>query len=214
MKPTIPLTTEQRGFLNELESRLFFIYDPAFTEPYCNAIAKNGGARDIYRTENGKPVLYLRRHYIYRGPEREAMIHQFFLGDKGPLHDHPAASWGCILRVGYNERLCTHIDAAGKTQGEYEISRNPGDWSYRPASNANHDDFEGFHKVKLRDPKNDAGKVFTLFIMEKRNDNSWGFRDNSGRFVHYSDMNKQESTDKLQSEATNYGMGWFPQRIE
>lgn len=212
MKPTIPLSSNQLAFLNELESRVPFIFDPTFTEILCETIATKGGARDIYRTENGVPVLYLRRHYLYRGPEREAMIHQFFLGDKGPLHDHPAASWGCILRVGYNERLCTHIDENGKTQGEYEVSREPGDWSYRPASNKEHDDFESFHKVKLRQ-KEDGGQIFTFFVMEKRNDHSWGFRDNSGSFTHYLKMNKQEATDKLQSEATNYGMGWFPKRL-
>src|SRR5687767_1642634 len=65
-------------------------------------IKENGGCRDIYRNENGNPVLYLQRHYIYRDHNREIMLHRFFLGDKGPLHDHPASSWGTILQTGYN----------------------------------------------------------------------------------------------------------------
>ncbi len=211
MKPNIPLSAEQFAFLDELNCRLPNIN--YYYNDYCKRIADNGGARDIYRTENGKPVLYLRRHYIYRGPEREAMIHQFFMGDKGPLHDHPADSWGSILSVGYNERLCTHIDSAGITQGEYEISRLPRDWSYRPASNEDHSDFNSFHKVKLRDPASDAGKVKTLFIMEKRNNNSWGFRENDGKFTPYQEMNKKEKTDAIQSEADNYSYGWFPKRV-
>jgi hypothetical protein len=139
------------------------------------------------------------------------MIHQFFLGDKGPLHDHPADSWGRILKTGYHERLCTSI-VNGRTEGEYKADRRPGDWSYRPGSNKEHDNFEGFHKVKLRDPAKDAGNVFTFFVMEKRNPYSWGFRDNGGFFVPYLDMSKKEKTDSMQSEAHDYDYGWFPGR--
>lgn len=183
------------------------------TKQLAKTIEARGGCREIYRNENGKPVLYLKRYYIYRGPEREAMIHQFFLGDKGPLHDHPAASWGCILATGYYERLCTSISPNGRTEGEYEVDREPGDWSYRPASSVNHDDFRAFHKVKLRRPE-DSGNVFTFFVMEKRNENSWGFRDNDGKFVPFDQMNKNEKVDMVQSSPDDFGYGWFPKRVK
>jgi hypothetical protein len=210
LKPNIPLSYEQLDFLSEVHRRTF---NSLFDDPerWMKAIADNNGARDIYRNENGKPTLYLRRFYIYRGLDKEAMIHQFFLGDKGPLHDHPAASWGCILRVGYMERLCTHIEN-GRTEGEYQVNRTPGQWSARPASNEEHDNFDAFHKVKLRDPM-DAGSVITFFVMEKRNKNSWGFRDNDGSFVPFERMNKNEKVDTVQSLPDNYEYGWFPRRI-
>jgi len=210
LQPNIPLNPEQVSFLQELNIRTA---GSLFTSPevWMGVIARRDGARDIYRNENNRPVLYLRRHYLYRGPDREAMIHQFFLGDKGPLHDHPADSWGQILRVGYNERLCREI-VNGRTEGEYEVNRMPGDWSYRPASNENHDDFQGFHKVKLRNPVEDAGKVITFFVMEKRNTNSWGFRANDGVFVPFDQMNKSEKTEKVQSSPDDFGYGWFPTR--
>jgi hypothetical protein len=211
LKPTIPLSHEQNTFLLNLNN---VTLGSLWTDPeyWMQRIANEGGARDIYRTEAGKPVLYLRRHYLYRGPDREAMIHQFFLGDKGPLHDHPAASWGRILRVGYYERLCQGLDENGITYGEYNADRKPGEWSYRPASNENHDDFESFHKVKLRNPKADAGNVITFFVMEKRNANSWGFRANDGKFVPFAEMNKAENTEKVQSSPDDFGYGWFPVR--
>lgn len=207
--PNIPLTAEQLKFLDTVISETC---DTIWENPrkLMQLIASNGGARDIFRNENGKPVLYLRRFYIYRSPEREAMIHQFFLGDKGPLHDHPAASWGRILETGYYERLCTGI-VNGLTIGEYNVDRRPGDWSYRPASTPNHDNFEGFHKVKLRRPE-DAGSVITFFVMEKRNQNSWGFRNNDGQFVPFDAMNKSEKVDKVQSSPDDFGYGWFPTR--
>lgn len=219
--PSIPLNADQTAFLDELNaltnSELSYKY-----EGWANLIEANGGCREIYRKESGKTVLYLKRYYLFRSPTREAMIHQFFLGDKGPLHDHPADSWGRILDVGYYERLCTSITATGKfledgtplmrTEGEYEVDRKPGDWSYRPGSVAGHDNFDGFHKVKLRKPE-DAGKVWTFFVMEKRNENSWGFRDNDGKFVPFDQMNKQENVDSMQSSPDQYGYGWFPRRI-
>ena len=212
--PSIPLNADQTAFLKELESRCMVEWFDIWQD--YKTLAENieafGGCREIYRNENGTPVLYLKRYYLYRSPEREAMIHQFFLGDKGPLHDHPADSWGCILDVGYNERLCTSI-VNGRTEGEYEVSRNPGDWSYRPGSVGNHDNFEGFHKVKLRKPE-DGGKIFTFFVMEKRNEHSWGFRDNDGKFVPFNQMNKQENVDSMQSSHDQYGYGWFPKRIK
>lgn len=211
LKPTIPLTSSQSAFIDKLNAMTFNCLDSQ-PERWMEAIRDEGGARDIYRTECGKPVLYLRRHYLYRGPDREAMIHQFFLGDKGPLHDHPAASWGQILRVGYYERLCKGIDENGVTYGEYNADRCEGDWSYRPASNETHDDPESFHKVKLRNPRRDAGNVITFFVMEKRNDYSWGFRANDGQFVNFQEMNKAENTDKVQSSPNDFTYGWFPRR--
>lgn len=209
LKPTIPLTTEQMAFLGELNARTFGLIATEFKD-ICKRITMNGGMRQIFRKEKGVPTLYLQRHYLYRGPEREAMIHRFFLGDKGSLHDHPAASWGMILHTGYLERLCTHIEN-GVTMGEYNVDRKPGDWSFRPASVENHDNYEGFHKVKLRSPA-DAGEIYTLFIMEKRNNYSWGFRSNEGAYIPFDQMNKLEATDKVQSSPDQYGYGWFPTR--
>ncbi len=208
--PSILLSDDRLDFLSKVVDRMNFLEN---FEYWCRVIADNGGCREIYRNDNGKPVLYLRRYYIYRSSTREAMIHQFFLGDKGPLHDHPAESWGQILKTGYNERLCTHIGDDGKTWGEYEIPRKPGDWSHRPASYPAHDDYNSFHKVKLFKPE-DGGNVFTFFVMEKRNTNSWGFRDNDGRFVPFDQMNKQEKVDSVQSSPDQYGYGWFPTRVE
>lgn len=186
--------------------------DPYWYRVLMDRIAERGGCREIYRNENGVPTLYLRRHYIYRGADREIMIHQFFLGDKGPLHDHPAASWGEILQRGYFERLCTGIDAKGMTVGEYDVWRKPGDISYRPGSLSTHDNFDGFHKVKLSNPVKDAGEVITLFGMEQRNRHSWGFRDNDGVFRYFDEMNKLEKTEKVQSSPDDYNYGWFPTR--
>lgn len=176
-------------------------------------IEAHDGCRKIHRDDDGKTVLYLKRYYLFRSPKREAMIHQFFLGDKGPLHDHPADSWGCILDTGYFERLCTSISPFGRTEGEYDADRKPGDWSYRPGSVGNHDNFEGFHKVKLRNPL-DSGNVWTFFVMEKRNPYSWGFRDNDGAFVPFQDMYRKEGTDKVEVSAEQFGYGWFPRRIK
>lgn len=215
--PSIPLNADQTAFLDELNARIMNSQLAGLDlcldhKEIATHIEARGGCREIYRNEDGVPALYLKRYYLYRGPEREAMIHQFFLGDKGPLHDHPAASWGCILAVGYHERLCKSI-VNGRTEGEYEVSRNPGDWSYRPGSVGTHDNFESFHKVKLRKPE-DGGNIFTFFVMEKRNENSWGFRDNDGKFVPFDQMNKQEKTDSMQSSPDQYGYGWFPKRIK
>ena len=222
--PSIPLNADQTAFLDELNAKVkefrYNLYD--HYSPMAKLIEYNGGCREIYRNENGKPVLYLKRYYLYRGPEREAMIHQFFLGDKGPLHDHPSDSWGRILETGYYERLCKWMDFKGydeyknpiaTTEGEHEVDRKPGDWSYRPGSTALHVNFEGFHKVKLRTP-DDAGKVWTFFVMEKRNENSWGFRDNNGHFVPFDQMNKQENVNSMQSSPDQYGYGWFPKRVK
>ncbi len=210
--PSIPLNADQSAFLAELNEVTSEVLFTDYTY-LAKAIEAQDGCRHIHRDENGKTVLYLKRYYLFRSPEREAMIHQFFLGDKGPLHDHPADSWGRILETGYYERLCTHLDEKGITQGEYEVNRLPGDWSYRPGSNKSHDNFEGFHKVKLRQPE-DAGSVWTLFVMEKRNPNSWGFRDNDGSFVPFQDMYKREHTDKVEVSADQYEYGWFPRKIK
>jgi hypothetical protein len=215
--PSIPLNADQTAFLDELNARFTTTHFAGLGlfqdyKEIAMLIERRGGCREIHRDEDGKTVLYLKRYYLYRSPTREAMIHQFFLGDKGPLHDHPADSWGRILCTGYYERLCKSI-VNGRTEGEYEVDRKPGDWSYRPGSVANHDNFDGYHKVKLRKPE-DAGKVWTFFVMEKRNPYSWGFRDNDGSYVPFQDMYKREGTDKVEVAADNYEYSWFPRRIK
>ena len=178
----------------------------------CRFIEAHGGKRSIYRNENGKPVLYLDRFYIVKTPWLELMIHRFYLGDKGSLHNHPAFTFGRILETGYYERLCTYIDSMGVTQGEYNVNRVPGNFSYRPGSTANHDDYRGFHKVKLRSPE-DAGKVYTLFGMGKRNPFSWGFRSNDGNFIPFAENDKREGVAEKQTQNDEYKGWFFPRKV-
>ena len=69
-------------------------------------IEARGGKRSIYRNENGESALYLDRFYIIKTPWLEVMIHRFYLGDKGPLRDHPATTFGGMLETACYERLC------------------------------------------------------------------------------------------------------------
>ena len=175
-------------------------------------IEARGGKRSIYRNEEGESVLYLDRFYIVKTPWIEVMIHRFYLGDKGSLHDHPATTFGWILQTGYYERLCTHIDGNGVTQGEYNADRRAGNFGYRPGSSASHDNPRSFHKVKLRSPA-DAGNVWTLFCMSKRNPFSWGFRGNDGNFVPYEENDKKEGVADMQSQHDSYKGWFFPRKV-
>lgn len=175
-------------------------------------IEKRGGKREIWRNENGKPSLYLERYYIVKTPWMELMIHRFFLGDKGPLHDHPALTFGWILETGYYEKLCTHIDSNGVTQGEYKADRRPGNFGWRPGSTMWHSNPKSFHKVILR-PGTTPGSVWTLFGFCRRNNFSWGFRDNDGTFRFYDEQNKLEGTANMQTEHTLYKGWFFPRKV-
>ena len=176
-------------------------------------IEARGGKRSIYRNENGESALYLDRFYIIKTPWLEVMIHRFYLGDKGPLHDHPATTFGWILETGYYERLCKWIDNLGITRDEYTADRKPGDFGYRPGSSINHDNYRSFHKVKLRRPE-DAGHVWTLFVMCKRNPFSWGFRGNNGVFIPFAEQNKSEGVEAMQSQHDNYKGWFFPKKVK
>ena len=70
---------------------------------------KNGSTREIWRNEDGVDVLYLKRHYVYRCKFFEIMVHQFYRGDTGDIHNHPTYSFGRILIGGYYEWLCDKI---------------------------------------------------------------------------------------------------------
>lgn len=175
-------------------------------------IEARGGKRSIYRNEDGVSSLYLDRFYIIKTPWIEVMIHRFYLGDRGPLHDHPATTFGWILQTGYYERLCKYIDEKGVTQGEYKVYRKAGDFGYRPGSSANHDNYKSFHKVKLRSPE-DGGNVYTLFCMCKRNPFSWGFRGNDGNFVPYEENDKKEGVANMQSQHDSYKGWFFPRKV-
>ena len=176
-------------------------------------IEKNGGKRSIYRNESGVATLYLARFYILKTPWLEVMIHRFYLGDRGPLHNHPASTFGWILETGYYERLCTSIDESGVTQGEYAADHRPGHFGYRPGSNEDHSDFRSYHKVKLRSP-NDAGNVWTLFCMCKLNPYSWGFRGNDGVFVPFAENDKKEGVVDMQSQHDKYKGWFFPRKVQ
>jgi hypothetical protein len=178
----------------------------------CRFIERNGGKRSIYRNEDGDAVLYLDRFYIIKTPWIEVMIHRFYLGDRGPLHDRPAFTFGWILQTGYYERLCKYIDANGVTQGEYDADRKEGDFGYRPASNKRHDNYRAFHKVKLRS-NSDSGNVYTLFVFCKRNAFSWGFRGNDGNFIPFENFNKQEGVESMQTDHSKYKGWFFPRKV-
>lgn len=169
-----------------------------------------GGMRELYRPhpETGTPTLYMRRFYIAKTPFGEIMLHQFFMGDDGGLHDHPWFSFGRILACGYRERLCRAI-VAGKPVGEHVVERRPGDWSRRPAGTAKRDSARGFHKVELR--PGEAGKVWTLFITGRRQ-TSWGFLD-SGRWTPFGEYFKRDGTAAVQASPDQY-QGWiFPKKV-
>ena len=174
-------------------------------------IESRGGCRYIYRPdENGNPVLYLKRYYVLRTPWCEIMLHQFFLGDEGPVHDHPFPSWGAIIATGYIEHICKLMRGPGQALVVVQETRKPGDWSSRPAASADHSLATSFHKVELL--PGTSGKVHTLFVTGPRTDYSWGFADPQKGFVDYRVQFSKDGTGKAQSAPNQWGYGLFPRK--
>jgi len=150
----------------------------------ANWIEKRNGMRELYRKGiNGKPQLYLRRYYLIKSKYFELMLHQFFMSDAKDVHDHPWASFGCILETGYIEHL-------GDNQ-KY-IRRLAGDFSYRSAKD--------FHRVELI--KGTEGKVWTIFGTLKRTRN-WGFLVNK-EWVPFDEYFKANGTYEVQTLPEEY----------
>ena len=115
-------------------------------------VEHRGGMRELYRPHpvTGQPTLYMRRFYLAKTPFGEAMLHQFFMGDEGGLHDHPWFSFGRILAKGYREHLCEKVEN-GAPVGEFVVERRPGE----------------------------EGQVWTLFVTGPRK-TVWGFLSENG----------------------------------
>ena len=178
---------------------------------FMHWMEKRGSHRDIYRMENGKPVLYLRRYYMVKfGDSFQILMHKFFRGDVGPLHDHPNSSFGWILRGGYWETLCQGL-RSGIPHNTYWVWREPGLFKvgHRPAGNFDHSDYRAYHKVSLNDSDIDTGHVVTLFITGKRTSHSWGFATDRG-YVHFVEHSKNERVMHMQVAHTDYRDWFFP----
>jgi len=165
--------------------------------------------RELYRPDpvTGQPTLYMRRYYIAKTPFGEAMLHQFFMGDEGGLHDHPWFSFGRILAKGYREHVCESI-VDGKPIGVHQVERRPGDWSWRPAGILSRDEARGFHRVELR--PGESGQVWTLFVTGPRKV-TWGFL-NGNSWIPFWEYFKKDGTATKQALPEQY-RGWiFPRK--
>lgn len=165
--------------------------------------------RELYRPDpvTGQPTLYMRRYYIAKTPFGEAMLHQFFMGDEGGLHDHPWFSFGRILAKGYREHVCESI-VDGKPVGVHQVERHPGDWSWRPAGILSRDEARGFHRVELR--PGESGQVWTLFVTGPRKV-TWGFL-NGNSWIPFWEYFKKDGTATKQALPEQY-RGWiFPRK--
>jgi hypothetical protein len=156
-------------------------------------IERRGGCRTIYRPNDitGEPQLYLKRYYIVKCRFFELMIHQFFMSDRGSLHNHPWASGGKILSGGYYEWVPHHMDS-DKPVGMVRYWRNPGHIGYRGKNS--------WHKVELAEGS--AGNVYTLFATGPRVQ-SWGFFTKNG-FMNFRDMFRLDGTDKIQDDQSDF----------
>lgn len=156
-------------------------------------IEKRGGMRELYRKgENGKPRLYMRRFYLVKSKYFELMLHQFFMSDAKDVHDHPWASFGCILETGYMEHL---------GDNEKSVRRIAGDVSCRGAKD--------FHRVELLEGT--EGKVWTLFGTLRRTRN-WGFLVNK-QWISFDEYFKSNGTYEVQSLPEQYSGVLFPKKV-
>lgn len=186
----------------------------ALIKRFCRWSEKNGNTREIWRNENGNNVLYLKRHYIYRCKYFEIMIHQFYRGDTGDLHNHPTYSFGRILIGGYYEWLCDQLVYGYSPIGLRAVWRQAGffQWTSRPASDKKHINAQSYHKVQLPAYAIGKGIIYTLFIMGKRNSNRWSFWQN-GNPIDFEEKFSQDGTLNLHSSPEKWGMGWFPKKL-
>lgn len=176
---------------------LFSIYDLKWHRQLAKEIESRGGRRDIYRHINGKDVLYLTRYYIVKDPDYEIMIHNFHMGDFGPLHDHPWDNRSYVLEFGYNELMFEN----GKDGKIIKRFRGPGYRGFRKAEEA--------HSVELI--PGSEGKVWTLFSTAKRR-RKWAFHTDNG-LIDAIEYMKQEGVFKANSLPDMYEDGIFPTRI-
>lgn len=170
--------------------------NPWHNDPWYIKLAKfiedNGGKRNIYRQVNGKAKLYLVRYYIYRGSEGEHMLHNFYMGDYGPMHDHPFDSQNTILAGGY-----------------YEHTVNGRFWrgvGYKGKRSATE-----LHKVELK-PYTE-GSVWTYFVTGPRI-KSWGFLQPDHSIMNFKDFMIKEGVWEENSLPEQYAIGLFPGKIE
>jgi hypothetical protein len=155
----------------------------------ANNIEKQGGRRNIYRQLNGKSVLYLVRYYIFKDPDGEVMLHNFHLGDFGPLHDHPWDNHNTILQFGYNEHT-------------------PDGVFYRPPGYVGKRKAEQPHSVELI--PGSEGQVWTMFVTMKRR-RKWYFHTENGPIEALEYMKQEGMISNSLPE--NYSNGIFPTRI-
>lgn len=153
-------------------------------EKLASWIERRGGKRELYRKgSNGKPSLYMERFYLVKSKYLELMIHRFYMSDAKDVHDHPWASFGCILKNGYIEHLGNN---------EQSKRRVAGDISCRGA--------KAFHRVELI--KGTEGEVWTLFGTLKRVRN-WGFLVNK-QWIPFEEYFQSNGTFEVQSMPEEY----------
>ena len=156
-------------------------------------IEKRGGRRDIYRTENGKPKLYLVRFYLFKSKWCELMLHRFYMSDAIEPHDHPWASFGWILKTGYYEHVGPN--------NEFRNWRKPGAFGCRGTID--------FHRVEIL--PGTEGEVWTLFGTFRRK-KDWGFIVD-GNYVNWKTHMRNTGTLDEQSEYFQFSNGFFPRKV-
>ena len=162
-------------------------------EKLASWIERRGGKRELYRKgADGKPSLYMERFYLVKSKYLELMIHRFYMSDAKDVHDHPWASFGCILKNGYIEHLGNN---------EQSKRRVAGDFSYRGA--------EAFHRVELI--KGTEGKVWTIFGTFKRS-RDWGFLVNK-QWTPFEEYFKSNGTFEVQSLPEEYKGVILPTKV-
>jgi len=157
-----------------------------------NWIQRHGGLREIIRWDSDNQIYqkYLWRYYIYKSPLCEVMIHRFWDGDEGPLHDHPWNNFSVILKRGYVEET---------PNGKFR--RKPGYVGFRKA--------EMRHKVHIN--PNYSGEIWTLFVTFRRR-RIWGFHAPNG-WISFQDYHNQFHSDEPQSSPGEYSTGLFPKKV-
>jgi hypothetical protein len=160
-------------------------------EKFAKFIEARGGKRSLYReSPDGQPVLYMDRYYIIKSRFCEVMLHNFHLGDRPDLHDHPWASGGVILAEGYREH--TEKGVAEKRAGS---------WGFRGS--------KAFHWVELREGT--EGKVWSLFFTLKRV-REWGFLVD-GEWMHSEEYFRRNGTLASQTKPDIYKGVFFPRKV-
>lgn len=162
-------------------------------EKLASWIERRGGKRELFRKgSDGKPSLYMERFYLVKSKYFELMIHRFYMSDAVDVHDHPWASFGCILKNGYIE----HIG-----DNEKSVRRVAGDVSCRSA--------KSLHRVELI--KGTEGDVWTLFGTFKRVRN-WGFLVNK-EWIPFEDYFASNGTLEVQSLPEQYNGVILPTKV-